>query len=97
MHRRAQWWLVCTRPRNECRRTSARTCEADRRQAHVIEPGLVGSKTIGLLNLVGRKIVEGPHALVSMGCGDPQGQQPHAGSSSSGKHANHLYTVKPLS
>src|SRR5215470_12226729 len=80
--------------RNECCRTSTRTCEADRRQAHVIEPGLVGSKTIGVLDLVGREIVEGPHALVSMACGCQQGQQQDAGSSSDGKHANHHYTVK---
>jgi hypothetical protein len=82
--------------RNECRRTSARTCEADRRQAHVIEPSLVGPKTIGLLDLVGREIVEGPHALVSM-AGGAQGQQQYGGSSSSENHAITICTVKPPS
>src|SRR5215470_20444493 len=80
--------------RNECGRTSTRTCEADRRQAHVIEPGLVGPKTKGFLDFVGREIVESPHALVGTACGDPQGQQQDAGSSSSENHANHLCTLK---
>ena len=75
--------------RDEARRAMAR--DAQRRQPDVIEPGLIGPEAVGLLDLVGRKMVEQPHAFVGEACGRRQrhGNSHGGGKTRSKRHGRH--------